>query len=226
MTTNIEGLKDAVVRELGPTEEWATPAGYPDSLALCVIDSIQSIGQRYSGVRQVVQRYRDYRREQGGDATTDGSRELWASFVDLKGVDGWIAKVGTGNRVYARKDAPFKATVIRDAAQLLMEHAVFSTRDLLELTGQTRELLEAAWRSELMSQRSGLSWRYLVMVAGGDGVKPDRMVLRFLARHLPGVRLGVDEAADLVTGVAARLGVSAYTLDHRIWLHERAKDEV
>ncbi len=33
---------------------WAEPDGYPDSLALCVLDAIWSIGVRYSGVVNVV----------------------------------------------------------------------------------------------------------------------------------------------------------------------------
>jgi len=41
------------------------PDGYPDSLALCIIDSIYSTGARYSSVVNVVGRYRDYRTGQG-----------------------------------------------------------------------------------------------------------------------------------------------------------------
>jgi hypothetical protein len=58
---------------LGDSSRWDRPTGYPKSLALCVIDSIQSIGIRYQGVVRVVNRYRDYRKAQGGDAVTSAA---------------------------------------------------------------------------------------------------------------------------------------------------------
>src|SRR5512139_1971253 len=111
MTAQAEILKSAVLAELGPTVEWATPDGYPDSLALCLIDSIQSIGQKYGGVRSVVRRYRDFRASQGGDAERDGAVELAATFDELGSVDSWASKIGTHNRVYSRGEAPLKAAV-------------------------------------------------------------------------------------------------------------------
>jgi hypothetical protein len=191
---------------------------------LCVIDSIQSIGQKYGGVKSVVRRYRDFRASQGGDAEMDGAVELAATFEELGGVDGWASKIGTHNRVYSRSEAPLKAAVILDAANLLIHEEVLSTKDLLSLSSEDREDLKRLWLG-LRSQRSGISWRYLLMLAGAEGVKPDRMILRFLARHLPDAdQLGADEAVSLVTDVARQLGVSANTLDHRIWLHERSRD--
>jgi hypothetical protein len=63
------------------------------------------------------------------------------------------------------------------------------------------------------------------MLAGTEGVKPDRTITRFLGRHVAGgLGLSQQEASDLVTAVARDLGVSANTLDHRIWLHERERE--
>lgn len=225
MTVQSDDLQAAVLAELGPIDEWETPGGYPDSLALCVIDSIQSIGQRYGGVAKVVQRYRYFRTSQGGDAGTDGAVELAAAFEELGGVDGWASRIGTRNRVYSRSDAPLKAAVILEAANLLIGEEVLSTKDLLSLSPGEREELKRLWLG-LRSQRSGISWRYVLMLAGAEGVKPDRMILRFLSRHLPDVgHIETEEAVRLVTDVARALGVSASTLDHRIWLHERARDD-
>lgn len=55
------------------------PDGYPDGLALCVIDSVQSTGVTYSSVENVIARYRAYRRDQGGDPNRDGVRDLLAT---------------------------------------------------------------------------------------------------------------------------------------------------
>ncbi|AMO59800.1 heme peroxidase superfamily protein [Mycolicibacterium phlei] len=52
------------------------PRGYPDSLALCLIDSIQSLRLRYEAGR-------------GGNADTDGLRQFLETFHEVGGVEGW-----------------------------------------------------------------------------------------------------------------------------------------
>ena len=64
--------------------------GYPDSLALCLIDSIQSLRLRYeAGVVPVLNRYRQHRRSKGGNADTDGLRQFLETFHEVGGVEGW-----------------------------------------------------------------------------------------------------------------------------------------
>jgi hypothetical protein len=74
--TDAELIVEAVNRELGPTSDWKRPRGYPDSLALCVIDSVFSPRTRYSAVENVVATYREARVAQGGLADSDGTPEL------------------------------------------------------------------------------------------------------------------------------------------------------
>ena len=58
--SDLARLVAACRERLGPLENWRPLyAGYRDGLALCVIDSIQSIGVRYGAVENVVKRYRD-----------------------------------------------------------------------------------------------------------------------------------------------------------------------
>lgn len=75
---------------LGEPVDWKAMAGYP-SLALCVIDSIQSTGPHYTSVMNVVSRYRGYRIGQGGNPDADGAHALLATFDDLHGPDGRAA---------------------------------------------------------------------------------------------------------------------------------------
>ncbi|WP_253659816.1 hypothetical protein [Williamsia maris] len=79
---DIDALVELCRRDLGP-------AGYPDSLALCIIDSIQSTGSHFTCVVNVVNRYRDLRAR---NAETDGTLKL-ASFTQFDGPRGWAAEV-------------------------------------------------------------------------------------------------------------------------------------
>src|SRR5215475_13009414 len=50
----VQALCDACPPDLGNPDLWFEPDGYPDSLALCIIDSIYSTGAHYSSVVNVV----------------------------------------------------------------------------------------------------------------------------------------------------------------------------
>ena len=74
-------------------------------------------------------------------------------------------------------------------------------------------------------QGSGISWRYLRMLAGLPDVKPDRMVIRFLASALAvdGASIDADRAVRLVQAAAEHFGVDQRALDHEIWEYQSGK---
>ena len=73
LPSRVNMLLAACERDLGNPDLWFKPDGYPESLALCIIDSIYSTGARYSSVLNVAKRYREYRLDQGGNPDTDGA---------------------------------------------------------------------------------------------------------------------------------------------------------
>jgi len=92
-----------------------------------------------------------------------------------------------------------------------------STQDLLAQS----DVVEPRWRSEVKGQASGISWKYLLMLAGQSGVKPDRMVLRFMQRMGAGVDTSPDEFVLAIVKHIDREGIDATAVDHRIWSIER-----
>ena len=76
-------------------------------------------------------------------------------------------------------------------------------------------------------QGSGISVAYWKMLSGdSEGVKPDRMILRFVERAL-GRKVFADDARRLLVESAERVSVekaavmSPRLLDYAIWAHER-----
>jgi hypothetical protein len=209
-------LADAVTASCGDPSTWTVKAnyGYRNSLALCVIDAIQSTGIRYGIVEGVVSRYRRHR---GPAADTDGAPELLASFTTLGGVEAWADEIGTDNRLHPRMTAPLKAHAIEAAARMLTEAGVHTTADFRARAADTG--LRRAWLS-LPSQGSAITWHYAHMLAGSDGVKPDRMIRRFTsaALRVPVNSLTDQDLIDLVEAAAHKLGRSATEVDHAIWL--------
>ncbi|MBF9519526.1 hypothetical protein [Mycobacteroides chelonae] len=201
------------------------PDGYRDGLALCVIDSVQSTGVKYSSVENVVARYRAYRRAQGGEPATDGAAELLATFDELDGPDGWSQKIGNSNRTSARGGI-LKAEAIRDAARVLDVEGIDTTTALLATAEDEAQLeqVRKAWCA-VKGQRSGITWHYMQMLAGIEGVKPDRMICRFVADALEVPRRSVapEFAAEIVTAAAPQLKMSPTDLDHAIWQYQRVR---
>jgi hypothetical protein len=93
----------AALEDLGPVESWKSPTGYPNALALCVIDSIFSLGIRYEIVENVVRNYVSMRsqgtRVQG---LTDGPAEFseWCDSMGSK--EAAAEALGSRNRTSSK----------------------------------------------------------------------------------------------------------------------------
>ncbi|WP_237080294.1 hypothetical protein [Mycobacteroides abscessus] len=202
------------------------PDGYRDGLALCVIDSVQSTGVTYSSVENVVARYRAYRRERSGDPNRDGVAELLGTVDELDGPDGWASRIGNSNRTSTRGGV-LKSQAIRDAARVLDAAGIRNTdllRKVAEQDGAQLEQVRKAWCA-VTGQRSGITWHYMLMLAGIEGVKPDRMICRFIADSLGLPRRSVTPpfAMEILTTAAKEMGMSPTDLDHGVWQFQRTR---
>jgi len=199
--------------------EWDPFVGYPDSLALAVIDSIWSMISRYAITRGVIERYTRHRGSRRADAHRDGLRELLEVYQELDGADGFIDAIGTRNRVSTQRDAVRKGAAVFEAAQSLVALGLDSAEQFRAADGtEFGEQLKDTWL-KVPGQSSGISWRYLRMLVGLPDVKPDRMIIRFVATALgiDEASMTPDEAGRLVTSAAQQFDVDVRVLDHEIW---------
>ncbi|MFH5230393.1 heme peroxidase [Antrihabitans spumae] len=220
-----ELLLATCTRDLGDPDLWITPDGYPDSLALCLIDSIYSTGAHYTSVLNVVRNYRDYRRTQAANADSDGAPELLTTIGELGGPDGWATKVGNRRPTSTAPGAPLKAAAIASAAETLVELGIETTSELRAAAANGQiDAVKQAWR-RVPGQRSGLTWEYALMLAQIPGVKADRMVIRYTARAigLPESQLSAKRANELVRRVAEVKGWNIIHTDHAIWRFESGR---
>lgn len=224
MTHSAEQLH-ALIAACEQFRDAKAPDGYRDGIALCVIDSVQSTGVTYSSVENVVARYRAYRRERGGDPNRDGVVELLGTFDELDGPGGWANRIGNSNRTSTRGGV-LKSQAIRDAARVLDSAGIGDT-DSLRKGGADEAQLEQVHKSwcAVKGQRSGITWHYMLMLAGIEGVKPDRMICRFIADSLGLPRRGVTPpfAMEILTAAAKELGMSPTDLDHGVWQYQRTR---
>lgn len=218
-------LDEACKRDLGDPDLWFAPDGYPNSLALCIVDSIYSTGAHYSSVINVVRRYRDDRQERGGDASTDGASELAGNIDAHGGPDSWATAIGNRRPTSTSPGAPLKADAIHRLANNLVDACADTAESFRSALANGRAVeLKSLWRST-PGQRSGITWEYALMLLGVAGVKADRMVVRYVARALerPTHDVSPVEAAELVRGVAERNDWNVIHTDHAIWRFESGR---
>lgn len=232
MTTDLTAAAERlteVCRSIFEDESrWITADGYPDSLALSIIDSIYSTGSKYQAVINVVNAYRAHRKAEGGDADRDGTRELIQSFKAAGGSAEWAELVNNRKPAHTKKNAPLKAEVIYRVASVLHAKLEITTQDELRAAyadKAKREESKNRWL-DLPSQKSGVTYNYLLILAGFQSVKPDRMVIRFVAKHagLDAKKLTPMETADLIQQVAERYPTQPRRLDHVIWRHVSGRE--
>lgn len=231
MRTADPRLLDAV-RAVVPPEPALAPEYYYAGLDLCVLDSVFSLGIRYNTVRHVVRRYSEYYgvprfRTHGTAAPPRGQQPSVAVLADRIGALGphRFAEEVVGNRCRtSTRNGILKAEAAARFARTLADHGVTHFQDVAE--GMADEGLRSALQA-IPGQSSGLSVDYLWMLAGDDdGVKADRMVVRFATRAL-GAPVSAREAAEHVRAAAYALQdeVRALTprmLDYLIWQTERS----
>jgi hypothetical protein len=103
---------------------------------------------------------------------------------------------------------------------------MYSTADLREVATYPDFLpaVEAAWTG-VAGQRSGVTWRSLLTMAGVPGVKPDRTIIRFVAGTLSLDLSAVEPefAVQAIERTADELGVSPTVLDHAAWRWQRSR---
>ncbi|MBU8812217.1 heme peroxidase [Mycolicibacterium goodii] len=216
--TDTDRLRAACERDLGDPARWFPSPGYPDSLALCIIDAIFSTGARHSTTEKVIERYREHRRAHGGEPDRDGAVELLGTFDDVGGAQEWASQIGNRRPTSTAPNAPLRAAAVADAAEALVAMGI-STADDLRSAGGAEQLepVRGAWCA-VPGQRSGVTWNNLLKLAGMSAASAGRLVVEYVARELGAI--SPEHVADLIREVADEAGWDAGRLDHAIWRHE------
>jgi hypothetical protein len=211
-------------------------------LGHCVTDAVYSIGAHYSSTRAVPARYAAYQgltlyrpaAVRPGLPPVADQQTLGAFVASLAPLsdEALAAQVFGNAQRTSTRNGILKAEAVRRFAQVLVRHGIHTFQDVDALLHDlNRQAQIEAEIHAIPGQGSGLSWDYFLMLAGGpDGVKADRMILRWLARVL-GYTPQRAEAIALVRGLAKVLqaqGVATHArhLDHCIWNAERGAGPV
>jgi hypothetical protein len=212
-------------------ESAEAPAGYHD-LPLCVIDAVFSVGMTYTATRNVVLSFIAWAQRQGTPLADEGLRaghdrpecsvsEVLALLASRSDEELTTVIFSNSNRT-SSKSGILKARASVQALDVLRDREIDVGRQLLGAVHDAE--LKIAWR-QVRGQGSGISWRYLLMNAGHEGVKPDRMIVRFVSEGLER-DVSPAEAEDLMIAAHELLqrehpSLTLRTFDHAAWKYAR-----
>lgn len=205
------------------------------SLPLCVLDAVFSIGVKYDSTRRVVIRYCDYTsqprirpsltllpQKQQESITTFCTRPEQAD------VERMAERVYKNRQRTSTRGGILKAEAVLRFAQALRSFGVEYLQDVPRVA--ENPAFESAVGS-IPGQKSGISLQYFWMLAGSEEfVKPDRMVLRFLKSAL-GRSVDIDEAVRLLREASNQINtdfpdMNPRLLDHEVWKYQRSRSAV
>ncbi|MDI9940326.1 hypothetical protein QM806_33675 [Rhodococcus sp. IEGM 1351] len=219
----------AAVRDLDPQprqRRWV-------SLAFCILDAVYSIGARYDTVvvplvHRVATDF-DITKPSVGQATGDAPDPLpLGKFLGRYPDEAGLVRATNKQRTSTRGGI-LKADAALRYARILHDHDVRTLQEGRELLADPVRLdtVETALRRVPGEGAAGVRRGYLWMLIGDeDTIKPDRMVLRWLATH--GVDTTPAQARTLLSGVADRVSselgrrVTAWEIDHAVWTAARS----
>lgn len=90
-------------------ERWFHPEGY-QSIALAILDSIYSTGNRYTGVLNLVNRHRGPRANEGSHPEADTATDLIETFYRWGGDEEFVLKTNNRWRTSSQLHAPIRHT--------------------------------------------------------------------------------------------------------------------
>ncbi|WP_430331681.1 heme peroxidase [Rhodococcus sp. ACT016] len=218
----VQTVTRACRERLGDPAGWVPPDEYRNSLALCIIESVQAAGTRFADAGTVVDRYLAYRRAHEAGPITDGARALLRTFEEAGSADQWAGKIGNYKRRYSESTAPLRAIEIQRAAERLHDLQIDSIGDLVGATRNegTRHDLRTAWDNSC-GARDETTWQHLLLLAGAPGADDDTAAAtdEFVRSALASSATDTDDdspPAILLAAAADRLDVPAAALEHAV----------
>lgn len=199
-----------------------------NSLDLCVIDAVFSIGVKYESVKNVVRKYQKHL-EHAHPAfskrirTTSEAISVFESYSNIQD----FAKDVLNLQRTSTKNGILKAEAVLEVLKVLDKHGIQDVNHFRNLDSSKQEEVDKAILA-VKGQGSGIMLKYLYMLVGNDDVcKPDRMLHRFIT-NISGRKM-LDDELQIVMANACEILCKEYPtltvriLDNQIWQYQKNK---
>lgn len=232
MTTvqNIHAIVTHCKSKLNFTELLANSQSY-QHLPACVVDTVFSIGARYTSTSNTVVRFCTQLSLPvfGVNTRPPISKQFSISdflkLYEMYDADTLAQTLYQNRQRTSTCNGILKAKAAQEFGQVLQANHVEYLQDVDKIVGQAA--FERAIQ-QIPGQRSGISLRYFyILVGSSEHVKPDRMVMRFLFAAT-GCSVGVAEAENNIRQACTILRqeypeLTPALLDNMIWRYQQSQ---
>ncbi len=199
---------------------------YYNSLDLCVIDAVFSIGVKYESVINVVEKYEqhiaaNHRNLSGKSRTTRESIDIFEGYGPIQS----FAKDVLNQQRTSSRNGILKAEAVLEVLKTLGEHGIKDLECFKKIANTQQEALDKAILS-IKGQGSGIMLKYLYMLVGNDNMcKPDRMLRRYV-ENISGRSMSDVELQEVMTSACEILKkdfptLTVRILDNQIWIYQK-----
>ena len=214
------------------SESFLSDEYYYNSLTLCIIDSVFSIGVNYRSVQNTVRKYCNYyglkifRNREGKNYPNHDQQETVKSLIkkiDGLGINGFTKIVLQNRQRTSTQSGILKTEAVFRFAKTVADQKISTFKDIVNV--KINKSLENKIR-EIPGQKSGVSFKYFLMLAGNcDLIKPDRMIIRYIENIIQ-EKLSEEKIMDLIKKAAEVFekefpNITPRSLDHEIWKFQR-----
>lgn len=228
-----ERLADFCKSNLDLANTQLTNEYYYQSLPLCVVDAVYSIGAHYSSTRNIVIRFcNKYNLQRIRDSKSqlpEKSHQLSTSSF-LKIISSYSSKEVAGTIFENRQrtsptNGILKAEAVIRFAEVLRSFGAEYLQDRDKFMGNKKFKKQIR---KIPGQKSGISTKYFYMLAGSDDfIKPDRMIVRFIKENA-NVEPTLEESQNILTNTSKLLEsdyphVTPKLLDYIIWNYQSGR---
>jgi hypothetical protein len=203
-------------------------------LALCAIDAVYSIGARYESTERTVSNFCKWRNWDAKQLLSKREYGIVDFLQDLQPYENqWdrlAEEVFRNRQRTSSTSGVLKAEAVYRFAKALAGNGI----DIIADAANAGRMCQAETAVKTIpGQGSGISFKYFCMLARNDNfVKPDRMVIRFVADAfgVPQDRIEPALAETLILEAAQALrgeipNLTARQLDYEIWQYQRRSVE-
>ena len=225
-----------IKNDIDLTKASLSDTNFYNSLTLCVIDAVFSIGVRYTSVINTIDNYvkffdlKTYRPSGLSGYPEFKEQDCLSDLIkniDELSIDFFTKNVFKNRQRTSTTNGILKTEATYKFAKVLHKNSINSFDDIQKLFDSS-ELIKSEVR-EIPGQKSGISFDYFLMLCGNNNlIKPDRMIKRYLERAT-GLKLSQDKLLYILQEVSYHLkseykNLNPRLLDHEIWKFERQKN--
>ena len=201
-----------------------------NSLPLCVIDSIYSIGVKYESVKNVISNFCEYEnitkyrpsRSLIPDVDSQYKVNDFLKNFNNYSYTSLAKEVFKNNQRTSTRNGILKSQAVVEFLNVLAKFKINTFKDLDKANQNfENEIIK------IKGQKSGISLKYFYMLSGSNElIKPDRMIIRFLEENLAR-KISISESSTIIVKTCNvlknqfEIEITPRELDNAIWSYQR-----